>query len=92
VLRYDQEAYRAFVEGGGELGDEGVEEAFVLEAEVSEPVRTGKWVGGGGGECFVYTTTSNRLNYLVGGQSHTVTHFDQLCCLSPFSSLWDVCG
>jgi coatomer subunit beta' len=81
VLRYDSDAYRAFLDTGGDLGDEGVEEAFVLEAEVAEPVRTGKWLG----ECFVYTTTNNRLNYIVGGQSHTVSHFDQL--RSPFLSL-----
>jgi len=35
-------------------------------------VQTGAWVG----DCFIYTTTSNRLNYLVGDQSQTLVHFD----------------
>lgn len=36
-------------------------------------VRTGEWVG----DCFIYTNTTNRLNYLVGDQTYTVSHFDQ---------------
>ena len=35
-------------------------------------MQTGNWIG----DCFVYTTAANRLNYLVGGQTHTITHFD----------------
>ena len=36
-------------------------------------VRTGHWIG----DAFIYTTTtSNRLNYLVGDQTYTLTHFD----------------
>lgn len=36
-------------------------------------MRTGQWVG----DCFVYTNSTNRLNYLVGDQTYTVSHFDQ---------------
>lgn len=36
-------------------------------------VRTGEWVG----DCFFYTSSTNRLNYLVGDQTYTVSHFDQ---------------
>ena len=36
-------------------------------------VRTGEWIG----DCFVYTNSANRLNYLVGDQTYTVSHFDQ---------------
>jgi coatomer subunit beta' len=36
-------------------------------------VRTGEWVG----DCFLYTSSTNRLNYLVGDQTYTVSHFDQ---------------
>lgn len=36
-------------------------------------VRTGEWVG----DCFLYTNNSNRLNYLVGDQTYTVSHFDK---------------
>lgn len=72
VLRFDRDAYQDALDRGVDLGDEGVEEAFDLEAEISESVQTAKWVG----DCLVYTTGANRLNYLVGGQAHTITHFD----------------
>ncbi|KAF8583901.1 coatomer beta [Ramaria rubella] len=72
VLRFDRNAYSRRVEAGGEIPDEGVEEAFDVVAEISEVVKTAKWVG----DCFVYTNSANRLNYLVGSQTHTVTHFD----------------
>lgn len=35
-------------------------------------VRTGAWVG----DCFIYTNSTNRLNYLVGDQTYTISHFD----------------
>ncbi|KAH9443358.1 hypothetical protein Pst134EA_031420, partial [Puccinia striiformis f. sp. tritici] len=41
--------------------------------ELSEVVQTGKWVG----DCLIYTNTANRLNYVIGGQTHTLSHFDQ---------------
>ncbi|GAA5949972.1 hypothetical protein JCM10213_004272 [Rhodosporidiobolus nylandii] len=72
VLRFDRDAYQQALDSGAEIDDEGVEAAFDLEAEIADPVSTAKWIG----DCFVYTTSSNRLNYLVGGQTHTVTHFD----------------
>jgi coatomer subunit beta' len=42
-------------------------------ADVQESIRTGEWVG----DCFVYTNSTNRLNYLVGDQTYTIAHFDQ---------------
>lgn len=91
MLRFDRDAYANRVEAGGEIGDEGVEEAFDVVAEINEvsvtpcsslsiilnnllfpSVKTAKWVG----DCFVYTNSANRLNYLVGSQTHTVTNFD----------------
>lgn len=36
-------------------------------------VMTGEWVG----DCFIYTNSTNRLNYLVGDQTYTISHFDQ---------------
>ena len=39
VLRFDRDAYNAKLESGADLGDEGVEEAFDLVAEISD-----KWV------------------------------------------------
>lgn len=72
MLRFNRAAYLSHVEKGGEVADEGVEEAFELEADVTEVVQTAKWIG----DCFIYTTDANCLNYLVGGQTHTITHFD----------------
>ena len=43
-------------------------------------IKTACWVG----DCFVYTTTSNRLNFFVGGQVNTVAVLDKLV-LSFFS-------
>ncbi|KAF7713357.1 Coatomer subunit beta' [Penicillium ucsense] len=72
VLRYSREAY---IEGmnNGEADEDGVEAAMELVATISETVRTGEWVG----DCFIYTNSANRLNYLVGDQTYTVSHFDQ---------------
>lgn len=36
VLRFDRDAYNAKLEEGAEIGDEGVEEAFELIAEIPE--------------------------------------------------------
>lgn len=72
MLRFSRDAYAEFIDNGGNLGDEGVEEAFDLVAEISDTVRTGKWLD----DCFIYTTAGNKLNYLVGDQANTISHFD----------------
>ena len=36
VLRFDRDAYAARLESGADVGDEGVEEAFELIAEISD--------------------------------------------------------
>jgi len=71
ILRFDRDAYNTKLEEGAEIGDEGVEEAFEVVADVSEGVKTAKWVG----DCFIYTT-SNRLCYFVGSESYTISPFD----------------
>ena len=72
VLRYSRENYLSGVQAG--LADEdGVESAFEVVTDINESVRTGQWVG----DCFIYTNSTNRLNYLVGDQTYTVSHFDQ---------------
>ena len=50
-----------------------MESAFEIVTDINEAVRTGQWVG----DCFIYTNSTNRLNYLVGDQTYTVSHFDQ---------------
>ncbi|KAK2463732.1 hypothetical protein APHAL10511_004225 [Amanita phalloides] len=72
IIRYDREAFNQKVEGGEDPGDEGIADAFEVEAEVNESVQTAKWVG----DCFVYTTTNNRLAYFVGKDSYTISPFD----------------
>lgn len=57
----------------GEADEDGVESAFEVVTDVNESVRTGQWVG----DCFIYTNSTNRLNYLVGDQTYTISHFDQ---------------
>lgn len=57
----------------GEADEDGVESAFEVVTDINESVRTGQWVG----DCFIYTNSTNRLNYLVGDQTYTISHFDQ---------------
>ena len=71
VLRYNKEAVAAAI-AGGQVGDEGIEEAFELLHELSDKVRTGMWVG----DCFLYTNNTQRLQYYVGGQIMTLCHLD----------------
>lgn len=72
VLRYSRENY---INGlnNGEADEDGVEAAIEHVATINESVRTGEWVG----DCFIYTSSTNRLNYLVGDQTYTISHFDQ---------------
>ncbi|KAF7968238.1 hypothetical protein HWV62_31569 [Athelia sp. TMB] len=72
VLRFDRDAYNAKLEAGTDITDEGVEEAFEVVADVSDSVKTAKWIG----DCFIYTTSSNRLNYFVGNESYTISPLD----------------
>ncbi|EMC93341.1 hypothetical protein BAUCODRAFT_237789 [Baudoinia panamericana UAMH 10762] len=72
VLRYSREQYMAAIQSGN-VEDDGVEEAFEVVCDINESVRTGQWIG----DCFVYTNSTNRLNYLVGDQTYTISHFDQ---------------
>ncbi|KAK9485825.1 coatomer WD associated region-domain-containing protein [Lipomyces starkeyi] len=73
VLKFSKDAYIVAVQEDRVDEDEGVEEAVEVVTDINETVRTGKWVG----DCFIYTTSTNRLNYLVGEQTYTVSHFDQ---------------
>lgn len=72
ILRFDRQAYEAHLESGEPIDDEGVEDAFDVIVEVPESVRTAKWTG----ECFIYTNSNNRVQYLVGEQTHTINHTD----------------
>lgn len=71
VLRFSREQYASAV-ANGEVEDDGVESAFEVVTDINETIRTGEWVG----DCFIYTNSTNRLNYLVGDQTYTIAHFD----------------
>ncbi len=72
VLRFSRENYITAL-NAGQVEEDGVESAFEVVIDINESVRTGQWVG----DCFIYTNSTNRLNYLVGDQTYTVSHFDQ---------------
>ncbi|CCG82449.1 putative COPI vesicle coat beta' subunit [Taphrina deformans PYCC 5710] len=73
ILRFDRQAYQDAVDNGTVNDDEsGVEDAFEVIATIHETVTTGRWVG----DCFIYTNSANRMNYLVGDQTYTISHFD----------------
>lgn len=72
ILRFNREAYDEKVEAGETITDEGVEEAFEIIAEISEVVKTAKWVG----DCFLYTSSANRLSYLLGNEPYTISPLD----------------
>jgi coatomer subunit beta' len=59
----------SYLDSGSSVDEQGVEDAFELLHEMSERVRTGVWVG----DCFIYTNSSWRLNYCVGGE--VLSHF-----------------
>lgn len=69
VLKCNKDA----VENGTASGEDGIEDAFEVIAEVQESVKTAIWVG----DCFIFTTPLNRLNYYVGGEIVTIAHLDR---------------
>eukprot|EP00172_Hildenbrandia_rubra_P000517 Plantae.Rhodophyta-Hildenbrandia_rubra.ctg12622.p1 GENE.Plantae.Rhodophyta-Hildenbrandia_rubra.ctg12622~~Plantae.Rhodophyta-Hildenbrandia_rubra.ctg12622.p1 ORF type:complete len:944 (-),score=142.09 Plantae.Rhodophyta-Hildenbrandia_rubra.ctg12622:380-3211(-) len=74
VLKYSQDAVDQEMNAlGSQLDAEGVEDAFELVHEIPETVVTGSWVG----ECFVYTNSASRLNYLVGSDVATLHHLER---------------
>eukprot|EP00842_Homolaphlyctis_polyrhiza_P004024 jgi/Hompol1/4622/HPOL_003792-RA len=72
VLKFNRAAFQAHVDSGATLTEDGLESAFEFVTDVAESIKTGCWVG----DCFIYTNAANRLNYLVGGQVSTISHFD----------------
>ena len=47
---------------------------------MNDKVRTGQWVG----DCFLFTNSSGRLNYYVGGEVVTLSHLDHSMYLLGF--------
>lgn len=70
VLRYNSELVAKFHDAAVEVGDQGIENSFELESEITEKVRNGSFVG----DCFIYTNAQQRLQYYVGGEVMTLAH------------------
>mmetsp|Transcript_31650 Transcript_31650/g.94312 ORF Transcript_31650/g.94312 Transcript_31650/m.94312 type:complete len:1010 (-) Transcript_31650:167-3196(-) len=70
LLQYNADVVAA---AGTTDDPDGIDDAFELLNEISEVVRTALWVG----ECFIYSNSSWRLNYCVGGEITTMCHLDR---------------
>ncbi|KAF8121048.1 coatomer WD associated region-domain-containing protein [Boletus edulis] len=64
----DVDAKNIYWSGTGSLVAITSQDSFYVVSEVSDNVMTAKWVG----DCFIYTTTGNRINYFVGNESYTI--------------------
>ncbi|CAG01985.1 unnamed protein product, partial [Tetraodon nigroviridis] len=73
ILRYMAEKVAASQENNEGVTEDGIEDAFEVQGEIQEIVKTGLWVG----DCFIYTSSVNRLNYYVGGEIVTIAHLDR---------------
>ncbi|CAD5317703.1 unnamed protein product [Arabidopsis thaliana] len=73
ILKFNRDIVSSYFDGGKQIDEEGIEDAFELLNETNERVRTGLWVG----DCFIYTNSSWRLNYCVGGEVTTMYHLDR---------------
>ncbi|CCF56134.1 hypothetical protein KAFR_0A06990 [Kazachstania africana CBS 2517] len=72
-LVFDRDAYIQAVNEGETDEEEGVSEAFDVLHELNEPITSGKWVG----DVFIFTTSTNRLNYFVGGKTYNLAHYSK---------------
>ncbi|KAI8819362.1 coatomer WD associated region-domain-containing protein, partial [Fimicolochytrium jonesii] len=84
ILKFNRVAFQQYIDrhGANSITEEGIEEAVDFVAEINEGVKTGCWVG----DSFIYTNSTNRLNYLVGGQTSTLSHFDNTLYLLGYIS------
>lgn len=73
VLKFDRDLFVEALQNNTVDPEEGVEESFDLLYDVSETITSGKFVG----DVFIFTTNSNRLNYLVGGNVYNIAHFEK---------------
>jgi len=74
-LSYNEELFEDALNKGELDAEEGAESAFdvLYTLPTSETILSGKFIG----DVFVYTTsTTNRLNYFVGGEVINLGHFD----------------
>lgn len=82
ALSYNKDIFQEGLENDTIDPEEGVVESFEVAFEVDDQILTGKWVG----HVFIYTSISNRLNYLVGGSIYNLAHFDKSMFLLGYLS------
>mmetsp|Transcript_24398 Transcript_24398/g.39600 ORF Transcript_24398/g.39600 Transcript_24398/m.39600 type:complete len:1055 (+) Transcript_24398:341-3505(+) len=80
VLKCDLDVIAEAFANGTNNSEDGIEGSFELLHEIGEKVESGQWVGG----CFLYTNSSGRLNYCVGGEVMTLCHLDRQMFLMGF--------
>ncbi|KAG8135940.1 putative Coatomer subunit beta' protein [Naja naja] len=73
ILKYLSEKVATAQDTHEGVTEDGIEDAFEVLGEIQEIVKTGLWVG----DCFIYTSSVNRLNYYVGGEIVTIAHLDR---------------
>lgn len=73
ALSFQKDLFLESLQNGEIDPEEGVENSMDVIYEIEDQILTGKWVG----DVFIYTSLSNRLNYLVGGSSYNLAHFDK---------------
>lgn len=77
ALKFDKDIFVEALEAGNIDPEDGVEDSFEVLYDVNDSVTSGKWVG----DVFIFTTSTNRLNYLVGGKTYNIAHFDNTAYL-----------
>ena len=82
ALSFNRDIFQESLDNGTIDPEEGVVESFDVAFEVDDQILTGKWVG----HVFIYTSASNRLNYLVGGSIYNLAHFDKAMFLLGYMS------
>jgi coatomer subunit beta' len=80
MLQFDKEKVTEALMNGTVDPEEGVDGSFELLENMSDVVRTGQWIG----DCFLFTNSSGKLNYYVGGEVITLSHLDHRMYLLGF--------
>jgi len=85
ILEYDSKTVSKTFENGIDTGIEGIKDSFKVKGEINEAIISGVWIG----DCFLYVSGINRLNYYVGGEIVIVAHLDGPLHLLGYISNYD---
>lgn len=73
LLTYNKDKVTEAIASDEDLGDEGVEDAFEIDAEVNEAIVAGVWLK----NCFFFINKQNKLNYTVKGKSMNYAYLEK---------------